>query len=330
MTNRRAHLLVGALISLLLLGWVFWRTDWAHVLQALRDADVGMLVAAALTVVAGIMLRAWRWGIMLEPQDARRPFSTLFDIVNVGYLANNILPARLGDLLRAYLAREWTRASLPFSLSTTVVERVLDTLVVVVMLFGMLPFLPVPPLAARTGLVVGALFFLAGLLLVAAAWQRDRSEWLVQRLLRPLPLDEQVWGARLVALLDGFALVRQPERFTRVLFSTLLIWLVAISSYWFAFRAFDLDLGAVAATFTISLAALGMAAPSGPAAAGTFEVAAGGALEILGVSHTLAYGVALVIHFINFIVISLLGLWSMARRGLSLGTLAARAEAAKT
>ncbi len=328
MNKQRTRLIVGTLVSLGLLVWLLWQTDWDEVLQRLREADPLLLLAALLMIILGVVLRAWRWGIMLEPMDEERSFSTLFDAVNVGYLANNLLPARLGDLLRAYLVGEWTRAPFSFALSTTVVERVLDTLVVVVMLFGVLPFLPVPPLAARTGMLVGAAFFVGGILLGVAAWQRAWSERLLRAMLRPLPLDADVWSARLVALLDGFALVQQPGRFARVLVSTALIWIVSIASYWFTFRAFALvGLGPLSAAFTICLAALGMAAPSGPAAAGTFDAAAAGALLILGVPAGLAGGVALVLHAINFIGVTLLGVWSMARRGLSLGSLTTRAEA---
>lgn len=328
MKGNRTRLIVGTLVSLVLLGWVIATTDWAEVGRRLQEADPLLLFAAFVAVAAGIALRAWRWGIMLEPED-KPGLGTLFDLLNVGYLANNLLPARLGDILRAYLAAQWTRVSLSFALSTTVVERVLDTLVVVIMLFGVLPFLPVPPAAARTGMLFGAGFFLAGILLVVAAWQREASERLIRALLRPLPLDEEVWGARLVALLDGFALVRQPARFARVLLSTVIIWSVAISSYWLTFRAFALTLGPLDGAFTISLAALGMAAPSGPGAAGTYDAAASGALQILGVPAGLAGGVAVILHLINFITITLLGLWSMARRGLSLGSLTTQAEKAK-
>jgi hypothetical protein len=330
MKDQRSRLIIGSLVSLVLLGWVIWRTDWNIVGQRLSEANPVLLLGALAMVWAGVAFRAWRWGIMLEPEDSERSFLTLFDIVNLGYFANNILPARLGDFLRAYLAGEWTRASLSFALSTTVVERVLDTLVVVLMLFGVLPFLPVPPVAARAGMLIGAGFFVGAILLVIAAWQRDRSERLIRIFLRPLPLDEHLWGERLVALLDGFALVRHPGRFARVLVTTVFVWAAAIFSYWLTFRAFDLDLGPLAATFTISLAALGMAAPSGPASAGTYDAAATGALTILGVEAGLAGGVAVILHAINFLAVTALGLWSLARRGLSLGALTRRAETVKT
>lgn len=330
MKKHRTRLLVGTLISLLLLAWVIWRTDWAQVAVRLQEANPLMLLAAFLAVVGGVLLRAWRWGMMLEPEEEGSVFIALFDAINLGYLANNILPARLGDLLRAYLAAEWTRASLSFSLSTTVVERVLDTLYVVIMLFGVLPFLPVPPMAAQAGLLVGVLFFLGGIMLVVAAWQRELSERLIRACLRPLPFDEELWGNRLVALLDGFSIVRQPLRFARVLWSTTLIWLVAIASYWFTFQAFGLDfLNFVSGAFTISFAALGMAVPSGPAAAGTFDAAVTSALEILSVSGDLAGGVAVVIHALNFLAVIMLGIWSMVRRGLSLTSLTSQMEQAE-
>ncbi len=314
------------IISVVLVGWVVWNTDWNEVWLRLREANPILLLASAAAVGGGIFLRVWRWQIMLEPEVRERRYGDLLDIVNLGYLANNLLPARLGDVIRSYLAAEWTPATFTFALSTTAVERVLDTLVVVMMLFGVLPFLPVPPEAAQIGTVIGIAVFGAGVVLVTMAWFKEQSETLIRAVLRPLPLDESVWSGRIVALLEGFSVVRHPMRFARVLLSTMLIWAVAIASYYFVFLAFNLDLGYLAGAFVISLAALGMAVPSGPASTGTYDAAASWALQILGVAQGLAGGVAVVLHAINFIVITLFGLWSLGKRGLTLGKLTTQAE----
>lgn len=314
------------LISVVLVGWVVWHTDWNEVWLRLREANPALLLASGAAVGVGIFLRTWRWQIMLEPELPERRYGDLLDIVNLGYLANNLLPARLGDVIRSYLAAEWTPASFTFALSTTAVERVLDTLVVVTMLFGVLPFLPVPPEAAQAGGLLGIAFFAAGIVLVVMAWYKTQSEKLIRAVLRPLPINEAVWSERIVALLEGFAVVRQPMRFARVLLSTALIWVVAIASYWFVFLAFNLNLDFVAGAFVISVAALGMAIPSGPASTGTYDAAASGALQILGVVQGLAGGVAVILHAINFIVITLFGLWSLGKRGLTLNKLTMQAE----
>lgn len=325
--KQKVRLLIGSLISLVLLGWVIWTTDWAEVWFELTQANPWFLIASVVSVAAGIYLRTWRWMMMLEPEVPNRPYWALFDIVNLGYLANNILPARLGDVLRSYLAADWTPSTFTFALSTTAVERILDSLFVVIMLFGVLPFLPVPAGAATGGLLLGVAFFIAGIVLAVMAWYREQSERFIRAVLRPLPLNEEVWSARLVSLLDGFALVRQPARFARVLFITIIIWIVAIAGYWFLFLAFDLPLGFLSGAFVIGAAALGMAIPSGPASAGTYDLAAAGALTLLGVNSNLAGGVAVVLHAINFVVITVFGIWSLARRGVSLNTLTSQAQA---
>ncbi len=314
------------LISVVLVGWVVMNTDWNEVWSRLSEANPALLLASAAAVGGGIFLRTWRWQIMLEPEVPERRYGDLLDIVNLGYLANNLLPARLGDVIRSYLAAEWTPSTFTFALSTTAVERVLDTLVVVTMLFGVLPFLPVPPEAAQVGTLLGIAFFAAGVVLVVMAWYKVQSEKIIRAVLRPLPVNEGVWSARIIALLEGFSIVRQPVRFARVLVSTILIWAVAIASYWFAFLAFNLDLGYLAGAFVISLAALGMAVPSGPASTGTYDAAASGALQILGITQGLAGGVAVVLHAINFIVITVFGLWSLGKRGLTLNKLTMQAE----
>lgn len=327
-SSRRGQLIIGSLVSLVLLGWVLWQTDWGEVARALRDANYALLALSFLMVAIGVPLRALRWRTMLTSTGDAAPFGEALDAVAIGYLANNILPARLGDVLRAYLVTQWTPIRFPFALSTTVVERVLDTLVVVGLLFGMLPFLPVPPAAARTGTVMGVLILLAGVGLVIAAWQRDLSARLIGAVLRPLPINSEVWTERLTSLLDGFAIVRKPIVFAQVLAWSAIIWAVAIAGYWFAFRAFDLPLGPTAGAFTISLGALGMALPSGPASAGTYDSAAAGALVILGVSEKLAGGLAVVLHTLNFLAITAVGLWSMARRGLSFASLSQQSDQA--
>jgi len=326
MKKNNSRLIIGFLLSLVLLIWVIINTDWPQIWERLQDANLVLLVAALCAVMVNIILRAWRWGIMLEPEDAERPFSALFDIVNLGYFANNILPARLGDLVRVYLAGEWTKVSFTFALSTTVVERVLDTLFVFMMLFGLLPFLPLSATIAQGGVVLGILTFVGSIVLVIAAWQRALSTRVIRTCLRPLPIDEEAWGDKLVALLDGFALVQQPLRFLRVLWSSLLLWIAAIAAYWLTFEAFNLHLSFMDASFTICLAALGMAVPSGPAAAGTFDSAVALALVVLTVPTELAGGIAIVLHAVNFIGITMLGVWSLTRRGLSLNSLATQAE----
>lgn len=322
MKKNNGRLILGFLISLVLFVLILFNTDWIQIWERLQDANPMLLLAALCAVILNIVLRAWRWGIMLEPEDSELAFSTLFDIVNLGYLANNILPARLGDLIRVYLAGEWTKASFTFALSTTVVERVLDLLFVFMMLFGLLPFMPVSPTIAQSGIVLGLLTFVGTIVLVIAAWQRALSAQIIHACLRPLPIDEQAWGDKLVSLLDGFALVQQPLRFLRVLWSTILIWIAAIAAYWFTFEAFHLQLSFMDASFTIGLAAIGMAVPSGPAAAGTFDGAVAFALILLTVPTELAGGIAIVLHAVNFIGITLLGIWSLTRRGLTLNSLA--------
>ncbi|MCB0077294.1 MAG: flippase-like domain-containing protein [Anaerolineales bacterium] len=324
MASKRRQLVIGTLISLVLLGWVLMQTDWALVWARLREANYLLLAAGGAAIGVSIGMRAWRWTIMLEPEAPARPIATLFDAVNIGYLANNLLPARLGDLLRAYLAKEWTTASAPFALSTTVVERLLDTLLIILMLLALLPILPVPDWAVRGGLLLGAVVTGVALLLTVAAANRTRIEPLLLRLMRPLPLDHARWSDRLLSLLDGFALARQPHRLLRVLAVSIGVWGFAVVAYWLIFRAFGLDpLGLTSAIFVLALGALSMGAPSAPSAAGTFDAAATWALTLLGVAENLAGGVALVIHIVNFIVVTLLGLWSLLRRGLSLSDLGA-------
>lgn len=325
----KGRILLGTAVSVILLVLVFRNTDWGEMLAALQAANYGLLGLAIFVTFLGVVVRAFRWRALFWPEN---PLSTsgLFDAVNVGYLANNLLPARAGDVLRAYFAGEWAGTSVTHALSTTVVERVVDILLIVALLFALLPFLPLPPALVEAGLLVGGAFVAASLVMVVLSLQRERGRRLLAAFLRLVPrLDAGVWSERLISLLDGFAILRAPGPLARVLGWSILIWIEGIMVYVLTFRAFGLGgLSPAVAVLTICAAALGMALPSAPSAAGVFHGAAFAVLVAFSVPDDLARTVAVALHAINFLTLTLMGFWSLARRGLSYGDLTRRAAAA--
>ncbi|HYN88483.1 MAG TPA: lysylphosphatidylglycerol synthase transmembrane domain-containing protein [Ardenticatenaceae bacterium] len=325
--DTRARLFLGTAISLILLVVVFRNTNWSEMLAALRGANYTLLALATLVTIGGVILRAFRWRALFWP-ETRLSLGALFDAVNVGYLANNLLPARAGDVLRAYLAGEWARVGVAHALSTTVVERVIDVLFVVAMLFSLLPFLPLPRPLVEAALLVGAAFILASAVLVGLSLQRERGRRILARILGLVPrLDADLWSERLIALLDGFAILRAPGPLARVLAWSAIVWLEGIAVHVLTIRAFGLtSLPLATGVLTLCAAALGMAVPSAPSAAGTFHAAAYAVLLAFQVSDDRARAVAVALHAFNFVPLTILGFWSLARRGLSYRQLAGRAS----
>src|SRR5262249_31866129 len=105
---------LGIVLSLALLWWAFHDVEWSHVALALRQANVGLLVLSAVAATGIFPLRARRWRTILDPVEPGIPFSKLWRATAIGMMANNVLPARAGELARAYaLSRETPRV--PFS-----------------------------------------------------------------------------------------------------------------------------------------------------------------------------------------------------------------------
>lgn len=324
----KGRILLGSAVSLILLVVIFRNTDWGEMLAALRAANYWLLGLAVFVTFLGVVGRAFRWRALFWPENGLSA-GALFDAVNVGYLANNLLPARAGDVLRAYFAGEWAGASVTHALSTTVVERVVDILLIVALLFALLPFLPLPPALVEAGLVVGGAFVAVSVVMVGLSLQRERGRRFLAALLRLVPkLDADTWSERLISLLDGFAILRAPGPLARVLAWSVIVWIEGILVYLLTFRAFGLGaLSPAVAVLTICAAALGMALPSAPSAAGVFHGAAFAVLVAFSVPDDLARTVAVALHAVNFLTLTLMGFWSLARRGLSYGDLTRQAAA---
>jgi len=310
-TTRRYGL--GVLVSGVMLALVFWNADWPAVWASLQHARRELLALAVAGTALGLWLRARRWEVLFWP---RHPVDrrALLDGVNVGYLVNNVLPARVGDVVRSYLVAEWAGMSLAHALSTTLLERLLDSLLIVVLFFLLVPLFP---LGAGWGGV--AFLVLAGTmgLFVVVAWQRRRLQGRLARALERVPgLDGTRWAARLTDLLTAFEIVRSPRAVVATLWWSALVWGSGISVYWLVLRAFGLDVSPAVAALAIVAAALGLALPSAPAGVGTYEGAVLGALLLAGVEENTARGAVIALHAVNFVTLNAAGLWSLARRGM--------------
>ncbi|MDQ1301883.1 MAG: glycosyltransferase 2 family protein, partial [Chloroflexota bacterium] len=135
---------------------------------ALRQANYIWLVPAVLLTVNTLLIKAWRWQLMFRP-EYRLPFGSVFTALSAGYLASNVLPARLGEVVSVVLLVSDEPVSVARTLSTLIVTRLLDVLSLLVILVGLLPFVNLPPdmLVAAQGLGVAALLGVVAIVLLS-------------------------------------------------------------------------------------------------------------------------------------------------------------------
>lgn len=304
---------IGLAISLGALYLAFRGLHWQDVGQALADANYWLLAVAVLLVLATILMRAIRWGVLFYP---RRGLSVahLFGSLNVGYSVNNIAPLRLGEVVRAYALRETERVSLAHALSTILVERTLDTLTVVSILVITLPFIDAPSWARTPILVAGPIFLTLGILLALLSAARDTAMRVVSWGVRFLPERFRSGVEQAAdAAIEGFGTLRQPWIMAQAIGWSVASWMSSVLFFYVTIRAFDMDLPFTAAMFVMATTSLGMAVPGLPGYIGVYHAIAIKSLTgPFGVERTAAASFALVSHAIMYVtpmVVAAVYLW---------------------
>lgn len=307
--------------------------DAREVLEHARRADPLLLLVAVALATATFPLRTIRWRLILRDVDGHRfPWQPLWHATAIGFMANNLLPARAGEVARAYVARRQLPVRFTTALASIGVERVFDGLVMIGLMAVAIAAPSFPAQTAVGGRSVSALattaaLLFGGVLLLALVVVHRPAPWLVLfgrvvRRLFPVRAAERLvqWAEGIVA---GLAVLKSPTRFAGVVLWSLVLWLVNAAAFAVCFRAFGLTLPLEAALLLQGIIGFGVAVPSTPGFVGVFEAATRVTLAIYGVDASRAVSYALTYHLTTFLPITLLGLWSLSRLHLRLGELQA-------
>lgn len=318
--KQRTTLIVGAAISVVMIGIVLAGVDLDRVRGALADARYEYLIPTFAVLVAANVTRAVRWRALLM---SRLPFRHAFSILNVSYLFNGALPFRLGEVARIFLITQVDPPIPAFTaLSTILVERLLDLLVVIAMLGVVLVFLPVPGFVTSAGVTLGiaSLVGVIGLVVIARrpAWA-FRLQALAERL---FPFLIQVALHNVVQrLLDGLQSLTTWYGVFTALFWSIISWGLSVLGGYILMLAFFPQPTWVAVLFFIGLASLAVAVPYAPGAVGPFEAGVVLALGRTGFDQPegAAVAFAILLHATNLAVFLVLGILGLLQEGVTLG-----------
>jgi len=318
--KRQWKLWIGLVISAAALILALLGIDLRRVAETLAQAEYVYLIPATVGMLAYLFARSVRWRLLLGPEVS---LSRCFWITNIGYLVSNVFPFRLGDPARAVVIGRGGKVSTAAALSTVVVERVLDMLMVVALLAGVTPFVSGVGSAMGAGLVAGGAALVASAALLLMAFRPDWGRRVVQRVLGWVPrLDGERWMRALDGLLEGLAPLRSGRRGLALLVWSVVTWACVVAFYWTIVRAFLPRPPALVAPLLVCVAGLGMAVPSSPGAVGVFHAAARYGLTVpFGVPADQAVTIAFAIHTFQYVLACLLGLVGLARESLSIGWL---------
>ena len=316
---------LGIVLSAGLLVWTLRGESPSDIWSVISKSNVPLLVVAALVATAVFPLRAIRWRVILEPVAPNLPIAQLWRATAVGMMVNNIYPARLGEIARAYaLTRETSRVSLTSAVASLAVDRVFDALTLMLLLVAAMlaPEFPrgitiggQPVQRAAALFAVGALILFV-MLYVIVVFPQHLARLYAAMVGRVAPGLVERGSTIIHAFSEGLGVLRSPRRFAAVFFWALVHWLVNALAFWIGFKAVGIDVPFSAANFLQGIIAIGVALPSSPGFFGVFEAAAKVGLEVYGVTGGLAVSWAIGYHILSFIPITIIGLYYFARLGL--------------
>jgi hypothetical protein len=313
--NDWRRILPGLVVSAVSLAAVFYFADLRKLGEALRLADYRFIALAMLVTLIWLAVRGMVWRTLLQD---RATYSVVFWSLNEGYLLNNLLPFRLGEVGRSYLLARKSGLEFWQVITTVVVERLLDLAMAAGLLFGTLPFVVGATWAREAAFIVGGGVVLLFGALYFLARGRSQALSLFERLGGRWPLLIRLGGRAIVPFFDGLSVLTDGSRFLKAVGWVVANWLVAVVQYTILVSAFFPGAKLLWAMFSLGVAALGIAAPSSPGAVGVLELSIVGALSLFGLDSSIALALALTIHVIQYLITGLLGSYALAKDGDSL------------
>jgi uncharacterized protein (TIRG00374 family) len=326
---KRWQFWVGVLISLVFLYFALRGLEFGEFWDILKEANYWWLLPGIGMYFLAVWVRAWRWHYLLRPIKAI-PTRIMFPIVAIGYMGNNIYPARAGEVLRAVVLKRKENIPISASLATIIVERVFDGVVMLAFVFINLAELTrltggsgvIGDISIQDVALVGSgAFFGALLIFLLAAMFPERTERIVNALvgrLVPERFQAKVLGIS-GRFLGGLESLRSPREALMVFLTSVVIWLLETGKYWFVMYAFPFKVSFFALMLMNGIVNLATTIPSAPGYIGTFDAPGIAVLMAYNVAQALAAGYTIVLHVALWVPITVLGAYYMAREGLHWG-----------
>ena len=304
--------IIGFIVSGILVYLILQKINFAETMTALQLANYKLVVWASCAALAINTLRSLRWRYLVENHQLL-PSRFFMKAFFLGFLANSVLPARLGEIVRAKslgnLSKTVIKTGGTKSLSSIFIERILDGLILLSLFIALALFYPVPTWMKRVACIAGIIFvsLLCFIILVLA------YKGIIYRILRRIVfwLSEDVQVRVLNKFnwfTEGLAIIKHRPNMIRFLISSILIWSIEGLIIFVFIRSLNIDVPVISAYFVMIFIGFGIAVPSAPGYVGVYQFMCIKALSIWGVNESFALTFSLVMQFATFIPMNLIGL----------------------
>jgi glycosyltransferase 2 family protein len=325
---RRWQFWLGLAISAVFMYFALRGLHIADVWQHIVTANYWWLIPGIAVYFLAVWARAWRWHYLIRPLKSI-PTRVMFPITCIGYMGNNIYPARAGEVLRAVILKEKEGVAVSASLATIIVERIFDGVVMLGFIFINLSELAqlthdagiIGNISIQNIAIFGSIAFGGALILfiLTAMFPRpalQAAEKFVS-IFVPQRFRDKVMGIT-DKFLGGLASLRSPRDVLMVFLTSIVIWLLETGKYWFVMYAFSFEVSFFTLMLMNGVVNLATTIPSAPGYIGTFDAPGIAVLSAYGVDPAVAASYTLVLHVALWVPITALGAYYLAREGIRL------------
>jgi len=322
---KRWQVWLGFAVSFLFLFIAFQGLNFREVYAAIRSAEMIWLLPAIPVYMIGVWLRAFRWKIFLNPLS-RIKTKRLFSIVAIGYMGNNIFPARLGELVRAAILKKDEDIAISGSLATIIIERLFDGIIMlgfILLNISVISQMSHGEEIQQTVDTVAAwgsgIFLFAFLAFLLSAIFPIQSKNIINGIISWI-LPEK-WYERLFVIVEkfftGIQSLSSPIETIKALLISILIWLIETLFYWAIMQAFPFNISFGTLMLLNGFLNLFTIIPSSPGYIGTFDAPGIALLTALGISSQIAAGFTLFLHASLWLPVTLLGAYFFIKEGIT-------------
>jgi uncharacterized protein (TIRG00374 family) len=327
---------IGFVISLAILYFAFRRIELQQLWKSLQGANYLYLFPVIFIIFVNMALRAVRWGYLLRPIK-KIGFFNLFEGILIGFMANNVLPVRMGEFVRAYIIGRSAQIRKSASFATVMVERLFDGLTVLGLLVVVLVFIPLPPenIVFKQGLQMGGYITIAiyGFTFTILFIIKTQTRWFLKVALfftRPFPSRVAKNGISTIkSFKEGLVSVESSKTMLISFCYSLVIWAVFAYAIYLMGLAFGLKLSVSSTAMVLLAICLAMMIPSTPGYIGPYHASVAYALVFYHIPLEKALSFSLVFHAANYIPITLAGFLYLWRHHLSLKKIRAEEKTSK-
>ena len=320
---------IGICVTIVLAFLAVWNIDLRSFVEAFAQANYALVALAAVAWVTGYAIRSFRWRTILGP-DVDVSLGRVAKVLFIGFLANNILPARIGEFVRAFVLSKVAATSKSFGLATILIERMFDGLALLCLLVLATRIFRPPNLAVEIAAITtfaGVVFLALLFLVVFALARRELLLRLAELILSRMPDRVARFGTeKSASFLAGLEVMRRPERAALISVCSLAIWCIEALAYSIVLMAFDVRLVGVqwvaAPLLMVVVINLGIMLPSAPGHLGSFHFFGKLALvSAFGIEDVNALAIVVVAHAVQYVLVTGAGLVSSASESLTWSSL---------